>query len=147
MNTKQNLKDLLTTYVNADGIPEIIAGEEEWEEFEEIGEDGPDPVKADNCAELLHSWFKIRTEILPSSLADLFGIIASNICYGDFLAVVLDGKYYAISDYVTTVFRWGIYELKQDGSLQTTKLLPIDLHNDYVPGIADEILKCKIQIN
>ncbi|KAI9468862.1 MAG: hypothetical protein EXX96DRAFT_589242 [Benjaminiella poitrasii] len=46
-----------------------IAGQEEWEDLEAIGEEGPDPVKIQGCLSLFKIWFDSTIENINQTLS------------------------------------------------------------------------------
>lgn len=120
-----------------------IVGEEEWEEFEEAGEVGPDPIVVNSCTDFFGVWFGCIPERLsfPLSLHKFLCYVAIKIGYGDLVVIVVNDVYFMVgSD--EEVFRWGVYEINvSSGKLVNSPIIPTrDLEKLKAGNIQDTLL-------
>lgn len=142
MNTQY--KDEFYFNLHAYGIPSYIEGQDEWEYFESIGEEGPGPIKINSCSHLLLTWFNVQEATFPMSLPEFLYYICRNIHNGIYIVIIVNDTYFSFGGF-QEVFDWGIYQLKDSGDLVNTKLIPDDL-NGLKEGSVDDIFECQIQI-
>ena len=143
-----NCLDYLDLHLHAGSIPEIIAGESEWDEYQSDEEDIPgSSIKAKSAAHLFTVWLGSKSK--PAglfSLTEFLWKIASELTYGDYIAFIIDNKFYSFSNYETVVFRWGIHEIKPDGAIDTSQIGLQDLKENFKAGTMNDLIQYNITI-
>ena len=143
-----NYLDYPDLHLHAGSIPEIIAGESEWDEYQSDEEDIPgSSIKAKSAAHLFTVWLGSKSK--PAglfSLTEFLWKIASELTYGDYIAFIIDNKFYSFSNYETVVFRWGIYEINHDNAIDTSQIGLQDLKENFKAGTMNDLIQYNITI-